>query len=78
MCVVTIEPFAERHKLVYDGFSRFVVLYCSQNTVKSINIQQYLGFKVQSSTSQNFREVEKLKLFFDVSAIMDQSACCYE
>ena len=35
-----VDPFTKRHKLVHnDGFPKFEVLYCSQNTVKSIKIR---------------------------------------
>ena len=49
---VAIDPFTKRHKLVHNGwFRKFEELYCSQNTVKSIKIQQNLSYKVQSSKS---------------------------
>ena len=36
----SIYSFTKRHKLVHNGgFLKFEVLYCSQNTVKSIKIQ---------------------------------------
>ena len=35
-----IDPFTKRHELVHNGrFPKSEVLYCSQNTVKSIKIQ---------------------------------------
>ena len=38
--VHVIDSFMKRHKLVHNGgFLKFEVLYCSQNTVKSIKIQ---------------------------------------
>ena len=37
---VIIGPMSKRHKLVHNGgLPKFEVLYCSQNTVKSIEIQ---------------------------------------
>ena len=47
--------------MVHIGrFQKYEVLYCSQNTVKSIKIQQNLSHKIQSSKSQNFKWIEKL------------------
>ena len=55
------DPFTKRHKLVHNGkFPKFEALYCNQNTVKSIKIQLNLSYKVRSSKSQNFTEIEKL------------------
>ena len=34
---VAIDPFTKRHRLVHNGgFPKLEVLYCGQNTVKSI------------------------------------------
>ena len=45
MCIVyAIDSFTKRDKLVHDGgFPKFKVLYCGQNNVKSIKIQQNLS-----------------------------------
>ena len=41
-----IDPFTACHKLVHNGgFPKFEVMYCSQNTVKSIKIQENLRIK---------------------------------
>ena len=49
-----IDPFMTHHKLVNNGgFPKFEILYCSQNTVKSIKIEKSLSYKVYFSKSQN-------------------------
>ena len=48
--------FTKCQKLVdNDEFSKFEVLYCVQNTVKSIKIQWNFSYNVYISRSQNFR-----------------------
>ena len=38
--IIQIDPFTKRDKLIYNGgFLNLGVLYCSQNTAKSIKIQ---------------------------------------
>ena len=49
----------------------------AKNAVKSVTTQYNLSYKVRSFKIQDFRWIEKLWQFLDVSAIMDQSACCY-
>ena len=56
-----IDPFPKRHRLVHNGgFTKFEALCCSLNMVNATEISLNLSYKVQSSKSQNLKQVQKL------------------
>ena len=75
---LTIDLFTTRHKVVHNGGPlNFKGLLCNKKTNYLAQILQSLSYKMCSVIIPKFNKIELFVLILGTSAIMDQTACCY-
>ena len=73
-----IDLFTARHKMVHNGGSRnFKELLFNKKTTYMAQILQSFSYKVCFIILPKFNKFGLLILIMRTSAIMDQTACCY-
>ena len=77
MCTL-LDLFTTRHKVVHNGGSlNYKVLLFDKKTNYLAQILQSLSYKVCSIILPKFNTFELFIPILGTSAIMDQTACCY-
>ena len=76
--LLCIDQFTARHQVVYNsGSSTFLELLLDKKTTCMAQILHSLSHKICSITLRKFSTFGLLILVLGTSAIMDQTACCY-
>ena len=75
---ILIMHFTARHKVVHNGGSQnFEGSLFNKKTTYVAQILQSLSYKICSVILPKFNKFGLFILILDISAIMDQAACCY-
>ena len=72
------DQFTARHQVLHNsGSSNFLELLLDKKTTCMAQILHSLSYKICSITLRKFSTLGLLILVLGTSAIMDQTACCY-